>query len=320
MAPSKIIVALLLAIAVLAGSLPPSYAIRPTATSKPAAATVADHKAPEKAAAVAAASTNAGAAAQPPPTPLLPGFPFPLFPFFPLFPLPGAPPSAGLPFPLFPPLFPLPGAPPAAGPGPGLPFPLFPPLFPLPGAPPATGGQQPGFPFPLFPLPTIPGLPPLFPPIHTPPLPSPSSPGSPTSPTSPASGSSTTASTSSSSPSPPPPAEPTECMTPLMGLTPCMDYLTDANGVSVPPSTCCDGFRAVVDGAPICLCHAINGDINKIMPAGAAAMDFTRMMSLPATCGVALPLQAISRCSTGPVPPLTLATSPAAAPSPDQSA
>ncbi|KAL6611298.1 hypothetical protein ACP70R_039226 [Stipagrostis hirtigluma subsp. patula] len=319
MAPSKIVVALLLAFALLAGSLQPSLAIRAQLASTPTAAAAAsdDQEAPEKAAATAAASTDAAdAAAQPlpwprlpgfpgaPPAGQLPGFPFPLFPF-PLFPLPGAPPAGqlpGFPFPLFPPLFPLPGAPPA-GQAPGFPFPLFPPLFPLPGAPPA--GQLPGFPFPLFPLPSIPG----FPPIHTSPGSPPASP--PPAPSSPAGSPSSSPAAVTSSPSPP--AQPTECMTPLMGLTPCMDYLTNAGGVQAPPSTCCDGFRALVRDAPICLCHGLNGDINRIMP---APMDFMRMMSLPATCGVALPLQALSQCSTGPVPPLKAAPSPAAAPSP----
>jgi hypothetical protein len=78
-----------------------------------------------------------------------------------------------------------------------------------------------------------------------------------------------------------------------MRLTPCMDYLTKTTA-GAPPSTCCDGFRALVNDAPICLCHGLNGDINKIMP---APMDFVRMMSLPATCRVALPMQTLAKCA-----------------------
>jgi hypothetical protein len=73
-----------------------------------------------------------------------------------------------------------------------------------------------------------------------------------------------------------------------------MDYLTNTGGVSTPPSTCCDGFKTLVNEAPICLCHGLNGDVNKIMP---APMDFMRMMSLPATCRVALPMQTLTKCA-----------------------
>lgn len=79
-----------------------------------------------------------------------------------------------------------------------------------------------------------------------------------------------------------------------MGLMPCMDYLTNTS-VRAPPSTCCDGFNSLVDKAPICLCHGMNGDINKLMP---APIDFMRMMSLPVTCGVTLPLQTLAKCSS----------------------
>jgi hypothetical protein len=78
-----------------------------------------------------------------------------------------------------------------------------------------------------------------------------------------------------------------------MRLTPCMDYLTKTTA-GAPPSTCCDGFRALVNDAPICLCHGLNGDINKIMP---APMDFVRMMSLPATCRAAPPMQTLAKCA-----------------------
>ncbi|GJN37281.1 hypothetical protein PR202_gb26215 [Eleusine coracana subsp. coracana] len=107
----------------------------------------------------------------------------------------------------------------------------------------------------------------------------------------------------------------TDCLPPLMRLTPCMDYLTDTS-VAAPPTTCCNGFRTLVNDAPICLCHGLNGDINKIMP---APMDFMRMMSLPATCRVALPLQTLAKCSVAPVPPLMIpapAPGPVTAPSP----
>ncbi|KAK3126971.1 hypothetical protein QOZ80_7AG0566240 [Eleusine coracana subsp. coracana] len=291
MAPSKTIVALFLALTLVANTLQPSEAIRVVQ-----AAASADQEAPEKTA--AASSTNADAYVAKPSAPSaagqVPGFPFPLLPF-PLFPLPGggAPPAGQ--FPGFPfPLFPLPGGAPPAGQAPAFPFPLFPPLFPMPGAPPAGQGQLPGFPFPL--------LPPLFP------LPGFPRPGSPPPPSS-------TATKLSVGETVSPRPQVTDCLPPLMTLTPCMDYLTDTS-VPAPPSTCCDGFRTLVNDAPICLCHGLNGDINKIMP---APMDLMRMMSLPATCRVALPLQTLPKCSVAPVPPLTMpapAPGPVTAPSP----
>jgi hypothetical protein len=77
-----------------------------------------------------------------------------------------------------------------------------------------------------------------------------------------------------------------------MALMPCMEYVTKAD-VPAPPSVCCDGFKSLVEKAPICLCHGINGNISKLMP---APIDLTRIMSLPATCGVAPPVEALTKC------------------------
>jgi hypothetical protein len=72
-----------------------------------------------------------------------------------------------------------------------------------------------------------------------------------------------------------------------------MAFLTDTT-VPTPPAACCGAFKSLVDNAPICLCHGLNGDINKIMP---PPMNFMRMMSLPGSCNVPLPMQALARCS-----------------------
>jgi hypothetical protein len=73
-----------------------------------------------------------------------------------------------------------------------------------------------------------------------------------------------------------------------------MGYLTNTT-VPAPPAACCGAFKSLVDNAPICLCHGLNGDINKIMP---APMDFMRMMSLPGSCGVPLPMQTLAQCAS----------------------
>jgi hypothetical protein len=65
--------------------------------------------------------------------------------------------------------------------------------------------------------------------------------------------------------SPPAAAQPTECLTPLMGMMTCMDYLTNLT-VLTPPSAYCDGLKSVIEDAPICLCHGMNGDMNSFMP------------------------------------------------------
>ncbi|KAG8053420.1 hypothetical protein GUJ93_ZPchr0001g31166 [Zizania palustris] len=184
------------------------------------------------------------------------------------------------------------------------PFPfLFPlPVLPFPGGPGSTGStppsqqQQPSFPGFSFPL-IIPGLP--FPiPLFFPPLfPMPGAPATPGAPPSP-----------SSQPQPSPP-QPTQCMTPLMAVIPCADYLTNAT-VLTPPSTCCDGFKSLVNTAPICLCHGMNGDLNSFLP---KPVDPMKMMMLPLTCGTLPPLQTLFMCNTQAVPPLFPPKLPAAA-------
>jgi hypothetical protein len=59
--------------------------------------------------------------------------------------------------------------------------------------------------------------------------------------------------------------QPTECMTPLAGMLPCTDYLTNIT-VLTPPGECCDGLRSVIRDAPICLCHGMNGDMDQFLP------------------------------------------------------
>ncbi|KAF7073900.1 hypothetical protein CFC21_078819 [Triticum aestivum] len=155
------------------------------------------------------------------------------------------------------------------------------PLPQIPGLPPLFGG----FPFP--PLPQIPGLPPLFGPL----------PGAPGAPPSPGIPHFPPSAGSAAAPAPPPPAE---CLTPLMQMAPCVDYLTNITVVA-PPSTCCDGLKSVISGAPICLCHGMNGGMSKLFP---RPIDPIRMLILPLRCGAMLPLGTLLTCSTQTLPPL----------------
>ncbi|CAD6333421.1 unnamed protein product [Miscanthus lutarioriparius] len=100
------------------------------------------------------------------------------------------------------------------------------------------------------------------------------------------------ASLTSTSSTPQPP-QPTECMTPLAGMLPCTDYLTNIT-VLTPPGECCDGLKFVIRDAPICLCHGMNGDMNQFLP---KPVDPIRMLILPLACGTMLPLQTLFACN-----------------------
>ena len=79
-----------------------------------------------------------------------------------------------------------------------------------------------------------------------------------------------------------------------MGMMPCMDYLTNLT-VLTPPKDCCDGLKSVINDAPVCLCHGMNGDFNSFMP---KPIDPLRMMIMPLICGTMLPLQTIFSCNS----------------------
>jgi hypothetical protein len=100
------------------------------------------------------------------------------------------------------------------------------------------------------------------------------------------------ASNSDDTPAPPPP---TECMTPLLDVMPCMDYLTNPTDLMTPTSTCCDSFKELITDAPVCICHVLNGDLNKYL---ADPVDPVRMVLLPLTCGALPPLQSIIACAS----------------------
>ncbi|KAJ1292157.1 hypothetical protein BS78_02G370700 [Paspalum vaginatum] len=103
---------------------------------------------------------------------------------------------------------------------------------------------------------------------------------------------------------PPPVKEPTECRSHLMKMMPCAGYLTNSS-VMVPPITCCEGFSQISnDGAAICYCHVVNGDIGQLLP---APMNFERMFSLTDKCSMSFSLEALAQhCDGDGAPPMTL--------------
>ncbi|KAG8080599.1 hypothetical protein GUJ93_ZPchr0007g3588 [Zizania palustris] len=275
--------------------LHPSAAARDAKLFKPAAENQQAH---EK-----ATTTDAGipqfSIPQLPPLPQLPQFVIPQLPPLPQFPqfvipqLPSLPQFPQFVIPQLPPLPPLPQF-------------QIPQLPPLPSFPQFVIPQLPPLPpLPQFQIPQLPPLPQL-PQIQVPQLPT-----LPSLPSTPVSAGTPPQQVPSLPSTPATPPQPKQCLSSLMQLMPCMEYLTQTS-VAAPPSTCCSGFKSLVDKAPICLCHGINGNINKFTP---APIDFARMMSLPTTCGVTPPLQTLAQCSTGAVPPLM----PSAAPSPGPS-
>jgi hypothetical protein len=87
--------------------------------------------------------------------------------------------------------------------------------------------------------------------------------------------------------------QPTNCLTPLMGMMPCVDYLTNLT-VFTPPGACCDGLKSIINDAPICLCHSLNGDLNTFI---SKPINPIRMLIMPLVCGAMLPLRTILSCN-----------------------
>jgi hypothetical protein len=202
--------------------------------------------------------------------------------------------------------------PPSAGAG-GWQFPALPPLpsFPcipglpqLPWLPPCNNASTPMPPRPSFPC--IPGMPqlPWMPPCNNashggagpsplPPRPSfPCIPGIPRLPWMPPCNNASHGGGAGPSPLPPAPPQPAECGTPLAAMMTCADFLTK-NDVTAPPAACCDGLKAVVKDAPICMCHVVNRDFAKLLP---APMLRLRMTMLPRVCGAAMPFATLRQC------------------------
>ncbi|XP_066398225.1 non-specific lipid transfer protein GPI-anchored 11-like [Miscanthus floridulus] len=109
-------------------------------------------------------------------------------------------------------------------------------------------------------------------------------------------------------PQPAPPKEPTECRSHLMNMMPCAGFLTNTS-VTAPSATCCDGFTRVAhEGAAICYCRVVNGDIGQLFP---APMNFTRMFALDTVCSAPFQLRALAKhCDRDGAPPMTLPGTP----------
>ncbi|XP_062188855.1 non-specific lipid-transfer protein C6-like [Phragmites australis] len=81
---------------------------------------------------------------------------------------------------------------------------------------------------------------------------------------------------------PPLPPQPRECRSWLLRMMPCAGFLTNSSVYS-PESNCCDGFNSMFTMDTVtCLCHVVNGDVVRLLP---APMHHMRMVELFSVCG-----------------------------------
>ncbi|GMH08445.1 hypothetical protein Nepgr_010285 [Nepenthes gracilis] len=72
------------------------------------------------------------------------------------------------------------------------------------------------------------------------------------------------------------------CYNALMGLTPCLDYVTGSS--STPSSECCTKLASVVKSQPLCLCKIYNGTGSI-----GISVNKTLVLALPGACKVQIP-------------------------------
>ena len=78
------------------------------------------------------------------------------------------------------------------------------------------------------------------------------------------------------------PPQPRECRPWLMRMMPCAGFITNSS-VYAPEPTCCGGFNSMFAyGTVTCLCHVVNGDVGRLLP---APMIHARMVELFSVCG-----------------------------------
>ncbi|KAK4786104.1 hypothetical protein SAY86_002793 [Trapa natans] len=72
-----------------------------------------------------------------------------------------------------------------------------------------------------------------------------------------------------------------ECMTSLLGLSPCLNYVSGENGAKAPTPDCCKGFRQVLSKSFKCVCVLIK-DRNE--PSIGITINTTLALGLPSVC------------------------------------
>ncbi|PVH63863.1 hypothetical protein PAHAL_2G123000 [Panicum hallii] len=112
---------------------------------------------------------------------------------------------------------------------------------------------------------------------------------------------------------PPLPPQPRECRPWLMRMMPCAGFITNSS-VYAPEPSCCGGFNSMFAyGTVTCLCHVVNGDVGRLLP---APMIHARMVELFSVCGhdVRVEMLAAACNLTNDVPPIDLPSPPPSTP------
>lgn len=84
------------------------------------------------------------------------------------------------------------------------------------------------------------------------------------------------------------------CMSALVGLTPCLTYVTGNS--SAPSSSCCTQLSGVVQANPQCLCMLVNGAGSNL----GVNINQTLALALPAACKVQTPPVSQCNAANGP--------------------
>ncbi|KAJ9547585.1 hypothetical protein OSB04_020128 [Centaurea solstitialis] len=100
------------------------------------------------------------------------------------------------------------------------------------------------------------------------------------------------------------------CTNTLMGLAPCLNYVT--GNTSTPSPSCCSQLSTVVQSQPRCLCSLLNGNAPNI----GVTINQTLAITLPGACQVQTP--PISQCNTVANGPASGPTSSAISPTASQ--
>ncbi|RCV10683.1 hypothetical protein SETIT_2G128500v2 [Setaria italica] len=115
---------------------------------------------------------------------------------------------------------------------------------------------------------------------------------------------------------PPLPPQPRECRPWLMRMMPCSGFITNSS-VYAPEPTCCDGFNSMFSYDTVtCLCHVVNGDVGRLLP---APMIHMRMVELFSVCGHDVPVEILAAAcnmTVDDVPPIDLPSPPPSTPLP----
>ncbi|XP_059281205.1 non-specific lipid transfer protein GPI-anchored 4-like [Lycium ferocissimum] len=95
----------------------------------------------------------------------------------------------------------------------------------------------------------------------------------------------------SPSPSLPSPAPTADCLTIMMDMMPCLNFLEAGSDLTMPDASCCSGFKQVLNADPDCICVALAKSASF-----GIIVNMTQAAALPSDCGVSAP--PLSNCNS----------------------